>query len=238
MTTTPDVKTRPTPREKSTRNRILDAAEKEFSTRGYEGCSLRMIADKNKINLGLIYYYFEGKEQLFAEAYLRRTKGLVSRREALFREAKRQGGNGSVPVEEIIRCFFVPLVEMTKQGAGPHAWIRLQGYLRSDPSEFSRKLRGKALNASNRMFIRELHRSCPHLNKASVVWRFSAMVGGFYTLISRSGRVDDLSDGKCDPDDVDAALAEAIPFYVHAFEAPKPQRAGSSSPRRKKDTRR
>lgn len=238
MTTIPDVKTRPIAQEKSTRSRILDAAEKEFSTRGYEGCSLRMIADANNINLGLIYYYFEGKEGLFAEAYLRRTKDLVSRREALFREAKRRSGDGPVPVPEIIRCFFTPLVEMTKQGAGPHAWIRLQGYLRSDPSEFSRKLRGKALNASNKMFIRELQRSCPHLNKASVVWRFSAMVGGFYSLISRSSRVDDLSDGKCDPDDVDTALAEAIPFFVHAFDAPKPKRAGSSSPRRKKSPRR
>lgn len=223
--------------EKSTRDKILDAAEIEFSTRGYEGCSLRMISDANDINLGLIYYYFEGKESLFVEAYLRRTKPLVDRRKTLLRDAKRRSGDEPVPVQEIVRCFLAPLVEMTKEGEGPHAWIRLQGLLRSDPSEFSRKLRGKALNASNKMFIRELQRSCPDLSKASAVWRFSAMVGGFYSLISKSARVDDLSDGKCDSSDVDTALAETIPFFVRAFEAPMPERTASlphpSRPRRK-----
>ena len=222
MTSVANVKQRQRLSEKGTRDKILDAAEIEFSARGYEGCSLRMISESNDINLGLIYYYFDGKEGLFSEAYLRRSKALVNRRKALLREAKRRYEKGPIPVEEIVRSFFAPLVEMTKQGKGPHAWIRLQGLLRGNPSDFSRKLRGQALNASNKMFIRELRRSCPHLTPASVVWRFSAMVGGFYSLISRSARVEDLSDGACDSSDVDTALAEALPFFVRAFEAPPP----------------
>lgn len=220
MTSAARIKRRPKPSEKGTRDKILDAAEIEFSTRGYEGCSLRMISEANAINLGLIYYYFDGKESLFSEAYLRRTKALIDRRKALLHDVKRRYGEGPIAVEEIVRCFLLPLVEMTKQGTGPHAWIRLQGQLRADPSEFSRKLRGKALNASNKTFIRELRRSCPHLSQASVVWRFSAMVGGFYSLISRSARVEALSDGACDSRDVDTALAEALPFFVRGFEAP------------------
>jgi AcrR family transcriptional regulator len=227
MTSAASVKRRPS--ERSTRDKILDAAEIEFSTRGYEGCSLRMISEANEINLGLIYYYFDGKESLFSEAYLRRSKALVDRRRALLRAAKGQYGDGPIPVEEIVRCFLAPLVEMTKQGQGPHAWIRLQGLLRGDPSAFSRKLRGKALNASNKMFLRELQRSCPQLPRASVVWRFSAMVGGFYSLISRSARVEDLSDGTCDSNDADTALAEVLPFFVRAFEAPPPATADRSS---------
>lgn len=205
-----------------TRDKILDAAEIEFSRHGYEACSLRMISETHDINLGLIPYYFGGKESLLAAAYFRRSKTLVDRRKALLREAKGRLGDEAVPVAEIIRCFIAPLVEMTKAGEGPKAWIRLQGLLRSDPSEFSRKLRGKALNATNKMFIAELQRSCPRLPPATVVWRFSAMVGAFYSLISKSARVDELSNGLCDSNDVDTAFAEALPFIVAGFDAPLP----------------
>ena len=205
-----------------TRDKILDAAEMEFSSRGFEGCSLRTIANANGINLGLIYYYFEGKESLFSEAYLRRAKGMVSRRKAMLRAAKLRHGSRPVPVGEIIRCFLVPLVEMTKMGPGPRAWIRLQGLLRSQPSEFSRKLRGKALNSSNKMFIKEFQRSCPELDRATVVWRFTAMISGFYALISNSTRVAELYDGLCDSDDVDVAFAQAVPFFISGFAAPLP----------------
>ena len=218
-----------------TRDKILDAAEIEFSRHGYEACSLRMISDAHDINLGLIPYYFGGKESLLAAAYFRRSEALVDRRKALLRDAKSRFGDDPVPVEEIIRCFIAPLVEMTKEGEGPRAWIRLQGLLRSDPSEFSRRLRGEALNATNKLFIRELQSSCPHLTKATVVWRFSAMVGAFYSLISKSARVDVLSEGLCDSNDVDTAFAEALPFIVAGFHASPPVAPAdrSKTPRRR-----
>jgi AcrR family transcriptional regulator len=209
-----------------TRDRILDAAEIEFSIHGYEACSLRMISEAHDINLGLVHYYFGSKEALLSEVFLRRSKLLVGRRNALLNEARRRHGDAPVPVKEIARCFITPSADMIKEGEGPRAYIRLQGLLRSDPSMFSKKLRGKALNATNRKFIRELQRSCPHLSAASVVWRFSAMVGAFYSLISKSARVDELSNGLCDPDDLDAALAEAIPFIAGGFNAATTAGAG------------
>jgi AcrR family transcriptional regulator len=209
------------PPKAGTRDKILDAAEIEFSAHGFEACSLRMISAAHDINLGLIHYYFGGKEGLFSEVFLRRSKTLVIRRQTLLREARRRHGKKSLPVEEIIHGFIAPTVEMIKQGEGPRAYIRLQGLVRSDPSDFARKLRGEAFNETNDRYIRELQRSCPHLPPASVVWRFSAMVGAFYSLISQSARVNELSDGLCDSNDIDAAFAEAIPFIVGGFVAPK-----------------
>jgi AcrR family transcriptional regulator len=214
-----------------TRDKILDAAEIEFSLHGYEACSMRMISEAHDINLGLIHYYFGSKEALLSEVFLRRSKLLVGHRNALLDEARRRHGGEPIPVKEIARCFITPSAEMIKQGEGPRAYIHLQGLLRSDPSDFSKKLRGKALNATNKKFIRELQRSCPHLTPASVVWRFSAMVGAFYSLISKSARVDELSNGLCDPDDLDKALAEALPFIVGGFHAPPPSEPGRKARR-------
>jgi AcrR family transcriptional regulator len=202
-----------------TREKILDVAELKFSMHGYEACSLRMISEGHDINLGLIHYYFGGKEGLFSAVFLRRSRALVDRRKELLAEARRRHKGGPIPIEEIIRCFIGPTVEMIKQGEGPKAYIRLQGLVRSETSDFARKLRGEAFNKTNNLFIRELKRSCPHLTPASVVWRFSAMVGAFYSLISQSARVNELSDGLCDSNDIDAAFAEAIPFIVGGFDA-------------------
>jgi len=134
----------------------------------------------------------------------------------------RQSNSQPLTVAEIITCFVAPTVEMIKAGEGPKAYIRLQGLLRSDTSSFARQLRDEAFSATNRLFIRELQRSCPHLPPASVVWRFSAMVGSFYALISQSSRTSELSGGIVDSDDMDAAFAEVIPFIAGGFGAPPP----------------
>jgi AcrR family transcriptional regulator len=203
-----------------TRDKILDVAEIEFSRHGYEGTSLRMISEENDINLGLIHYYFGGKEGLFSAVFLRRSKALVNRRLVLLAEARKRQGRNSIPVGEIVRCFIAPMVEMFKEGEGPRAYIRLQGLLRSDPSPFSRTLRREAFNNTNKTFIEEIRKSCPHLTPASAVWRFSAMVSAYYSLVSQNIRVDELSDGRCDPTDIDAASVELLPFVVGGFDAP------------------
>ncbi|MGH7895567.1 MAG: TetR/AcrR family transcriptional regulator, partial [Candidatus Binatia bacterium] len=53
------------------RARILDAALAVFAERGFDGARTREIADRADANLGLITYYFDGKEQLWKAAVTR-----------------------------------------------------------------------------------------------------------------------------------------------------------------------
>ena len=55
----------------STRERILEAALHAFSELGYDGATTREIARRAGVNLGLIKYYFDGKERLWREAVSR-----------------------------------------------------------------------------------------------------------------------------------------------------------------------
>jgi AcrR family transcriptional regulator len=55
-------------RDESTRERILRAALHVFAMRGFDGARTREIADLAGANLGLIKYYFDGKERLWREA--------------------------------------------------------------------------------------------------------------------------------------------------------------------------
>lgn len=47
------------------RQRILDAAMREFSAKGYMGASLNTICAENKLSKGIIYHHFKDKDALY-----------------------------------------------------------------------------------------------------------------------------------------------------------------------------
>jgi TetR/AcrR family transcriptional regulator len=57
-----------TERADQTRARILDAALVEFSSNGLAGARTERIAEAAGVNKALIYYYFQGKDDLYAAA--------------------------------------------------------------------------------------------------------------------------------------------------------------------------
>ena len=57
--------------QEGARERILAAALDVFAERGFDGARTREIAERADANLGLIKYYFDGKEQLWKAAVTR-----------------------------------------------------------------------------------------------------------------------------------------------------------------------
>lgn len=49
------------------RQRILDAALREFSAKGYEGASLNTVWAENGISKGIIYHHFKDKDEIYLE---------------------------------------------------------------------------------------------------------------------------------------------------------------------------
>jgi AcrR family transcriptional regulator len=54
-----------TQRGRETRNKLLDAAEKEFGERGYHDAAISGITQRASVALGTFYVYFESKEEIF-----------------------------------------------------------------------------------------------------------------------------------------------------------------------------
>ena len=48
-----------------TRERILDAAEEQFSAHGFWGVTIREVAEQAKVDTALLHYYFNTKRGLF-----------------------------------------------------------------------------------------------------------------------------------------------------------------------------
>ena len=56
-------------RKDEKRQLILDSAAKVFSAKGYHGTTVKDIVDEAAISVGSFYFYFAGKEDLFAQLY-------------------------------------------------------------------------------------------------------------------------------------------------------------------------
>ncbi|CAM4497329.1 AcrR family transcriptional regulator [Paenibacillus endophyticus] len=57
-------------RKDAKRQFILDTAANVFAKRGYHNTAVKDIVEEASISVGSFYFYFKGKEELFAELYL------------------------------------------------------------------------------------------------------------------------------------------------------------------------
>jgi AcrR family transcriptional regulator len=65
---------------------ILQIAEKEFASYGFDGTSIRQISKLANVNVAMVSYYFGSKERLLESLILYRTKDLKMILENLFQE--------------------------------------------------------------------------------------------------------------------------------------------------------
>ncbi|MBN2733108.1 MAG: TetR/AcrR family transcriptional regulator, partial [Balneolaceae bacterium] len=64
--------------ERTRQEEILQAARQEFINEGFSGARLQGIADNIGVTKAMIHYYFDTKENLFAEVYRDASKKLIS----------------------------------------------------------------------------------------------------------------------------------------------------------------
>ncbi len=62
------------PKDEDRRQQILDAAQKVFAAKGFDGTSIKDLAKAAKISPGLLYWYFKDKTDLFASLVSERIK--------------------------------------------------------------------------------------------------------------------------------------------------------------------
>ena len=92
----------------------------------------------------------------------------------------------------------------------------------TEPEAFSRRILSDAFDASSRMCIEGLRRQLPNLSEEALYWRFHFLMGTMVYTMADSGRIQSLTNGTCDPGDVDAALRQIVPFLAAGFRAETP----------------
>jgi len=204
------------------RENILDAAEVDFSQRGYAGTSLKEVAASCGVTQALITYYFGTKQQLFEQVFLRRAMLISEERVTLLNELI---DGKEANVRDIVRAFLLPLVALRKTDGG-RAFIRLQARLHTEPPEISYSLRSTAYGDSTDAYVEALRAALPGLPAKDLYWRVTMMIGAYLYAFSDTRRLDVLAKGACDPWDANETLEQLTNFIVGGLEA----QASASSP--------
>jgi len=173
----------------STRETVLDTAERLFAERGVAATSIRDITGAAGVNLGAINYHFGTKQELVAAVFTRRLEPVSKRQWALLDEVEREAGDQPPRLEALIEAMIRPSVEKSfAAGKRDTAFMRLVGRCYGEPNpEVERRIRAHVEKVWIR-FAGLLARALPGLTREEMYWRIRFMVGAFHHTLLTTGR--------------------------------------------------
>lgn len=200
--------------KRTTKDKLMDAAEKLFARRGFHGTSLRDITGAAGVDLALVNYHFGSKKQLFAAVLERRGNVLNAERLRRLAEVRSSAAPRAPSTEAVVGAFFDPILErLAHAGPGWHSYFALVAYVNNSP-EWGRNMMGKTFDSTVREFIKAVMASLPGAAPEDVYWGYNFLTGALTLSLAETGRIDALSDGLCRSTDVAALKARLGPYAV------------------------
>ncbi|MBZ5606954.1 MAG: TetR family transcriptional regulator [Acidobacteriia bacterium] len=202
----------------TTKDRILDAAERLFARDGIEATSLRAITAEAGVNLAAVNYHFQSKDALVLAVIARRVGPVNERRLALLDACEREAGDGPLPLQGVLDAFVRPVVEIF--GGRGRDFAPLMGRLYTEPSESMEKFYRSEGEPVAERFIRAYQRALPGLPRNELVWRLHFSMGAIGHTLAASHMLRILSNGQCDPSDVEGTVKRLEAYMTAGLRAP------------------
>lgn len=198
----------------TTREKILDAAEKLFGERTFDTVSLRDITQEADVTLALVSYHFGTKDRLLAEVVGRRAHILGDKRRARLDALKKKG---SLTTESIFDAFMRPLFEQMSSGEqGWESYVLILPQL--GQSNRWLNLLHDNFDETAELFLSELRLIHPELKKPVLLRGFTIALAAMLQTLSRNRRVDVLSGGAVAAADLNTAYKILLKFVTKGFE--------------------
>lgn len=141
-------------KDASTEERIINAARKVFTQKGYAATRTRDIAEEAGLNLALLNYYFRSKEKLFEIV-------MVEKVGQLFGIIAPIVNDGSTTLEEKVSRMAETYITMLSANPGLPLFVLSE--IRNNPEHFGNRVQaGKLLNES--FFVLQLKERRPDMN--------------------------------------------------------------------------
>ena len=200
---------------------ILDGAEELFARFGYAGTTTRAIARRARMNVGQLHYYFDSKRALFEAVVARHGAQITEKRRRLLREAEAKWPRGNIPVEVLVEALVRSLLmEATGSDAQRKASMRMHGRLHTDPDDSAAQACAAIYDDTTLAYVAAFRRALPKLPAKVVYWRVYFMMGAYVWTLLQPGRLETISQGECDPADMETAIQEIVPFLRAGLAAP------------------
>jgi AcrR family transcriptional regulator len=196
----------------NTRTAILDAAENLFAAASFDIVSMRDVAAKARVPLGLINYHFQSKEKLFEAIIARRSDELNARRRAAFAKLK-----GRPDTRQVIDVFLRPYLELMLEG-GP-GW-RAYGRLLAQTGQQQRwtRLITRHFKETQDIVLTALAQAEPQLTKESAARGYAHMVSVMFGMFAANDLLSVITRRAYSSRDLERAYDFAVPFLAGAFE--------------------
>ncbi|MBL8520091.1 MAG: TetR family transcriptional regulator [Betaproteobacteria bacterium] len=193
------------------RNLILDAAEALFSTRGFDGVTIREVTALANVDTALAHYYFTTKQGLFDAVLERRAEEVFAERMAAFDRYEAEAGK-HVTIEGAVGAFLSPLLQRARTGGvGWKNYFRLLSVVNNDPMHVAPSVLLYFDPLVHRL-VNVLKKALPEASVADLYWCFQFLTGSLTLALSRTGRIDRLSSGLCHSDDLAAIEPRLIEY--------------------------
>lgn len=192
----------------STRQLILDAAERLFGDGGFDGTSMRAIAQSASVAQGLLHYHFDTKAKLFEQVVMRRTSAInTARLEALAQSDKTK-------LEPILDAVFRPA--LGADAGGVH-YARILATI-ANGGDLEQDLVAKNYDDIAKTFIAAIKRAEPDLTQETAAWGYSLAIALLVSAMARTGRGERLA-GQTKTEDANTTLARLVTYAAGGIRA-------------------
>jgi AcrR family transcriptional regulator len=204
----------PSQRSLDTRLRIFDAAERLFAERGFDGASVRDIAQAAGVQAPLVIHHGHSKEALFFAVVARRADELAALRISAL---DRLVAGGKPSLRQVLACFVLPLFDKVRDG-GPEwmAYGRLIAHVSAD--ERWRPVAEACFDPTANRFVDTIATLLPGVERARIAASFVFMVAASLSVFTSGWRVAALSG----TDPARDLVAGLVDFSAAGFEALQP----------------
>jgi AcrR family transcriptional regulator len=202
----------------ATVKQILDISEDLFAQLGYFGVTIKDVADRMGIHAALIHYYFDGKQALFDAVFQRRVDYAVTVRTAGLDAYEAEAGDHPT-VEGALRAYYDGAFDVYIKGdEGWRNFGRIFSQVNNAPGYGAEKM-DTYFDPLVLRLIRILQKALPDARPEDLFWCFQFTSGAYSLILSRTGRIDRLSDNLCASDDFGAVRERFVTFMAAGLEA-------------------
>lgn len=201
-----------------TRNQILDACESLFAQTGYVGTSLRDIAAKANVRMGVVHYHF-GNKHLIMDAAVERKLDLL-RQTILnsFDEAERDGH--PLDTREIVTAFIRPFLHAAStRGHALQNYIVMTSHLMSYYRLPELRPVLAKLSVVSKILIDKLQVVYPHTPEEALLAGVYFVEAALIFIVQDPGFLDDISGGHHSVARLEGLTRRALQFFHGGLES-------------------
>lgn len=215
--------------DRTTRDRLLDAAEALAADFGVGPMTVRAVTAAAGTNLASVHYYFGSKDELIVAVFARRC-GPVNEERLRRLDALEQHAQAECPdLEAVLSAFIEPVITFARGEAGG-AFLRLMGRVHADPDPNVKAALVEQFAEVFERFARAFARALPHLERAEVLWRMHCAIGVMAHTLLNAPMLETATRGEASVRFDETLVDRLVAFVAAGMRAPAPADVGRHDP--------